>query len=135
MLKANQQFVLQSANQQLLAIRQNEIDYYSNYFGTFGFISALLVGFTISSLTQVLSMTANVPRLVKSWYWISCTFTIACGIHCVVTTAVISVFGLGLSINGPLGSMVRSIRGMIQEETAIFNSFILTVIAFGTLLL
>ena len=51
MLKAEQSALVQEANQQLIAIRQAELDYFQNFYGIFGTQSALIAGFVVSALT------------------------------------------------------------------------------------
>lgn len=53
MLKAKQAVVAQNANQQLLGIRQNEIGYYSTYFGTFSVQATIIAGFTASRFYEL----------------------------------------------------------------------------------
>ena len=51
MLRAEQLALIQEANQQLLAIRQQEMEYYTNTFASFGTQGSLLAGFTLGALT------------------------------------------------------------------------------------
>ena len=112
MLKAKQAGLLQRANVQLLDIRNSEIKYYQNYFTVYSELAALCASLIVNTVTQVQAYEYEVERLLKSWFWISCTLTIVFGIHCTITASVSLVYGLGLAIKGPLGSMVRAIKGM-----------------------
>ena len=51
MLRAEQLALIQSANQQLLAIRQQEMQYYTDVFTSFGTQGSLIAGFTLAALT------------------------------------------------------------------------------------
>ena len=51
MLRAEQLALIQAANQQLLAIRQQEMQYYTNTFASFGTQGSLIAGFTLGALT------------------------------------------------------------------------------------
>lgn len=50
MLRAEQLALIQEANQQLLAIRQQEMQYYVNTFSSFGTQGSLIAGFTLGTL-------------------------------------------------------------------------------------
>lgn len=43
----------QTANQQLVDIRQSELDYFTGFFSNFGTQAALLGGFVLSSYTNI----------------------------------------------------------------------------------
>lgn len=53
MLKAQQSAVTQQANVNLVNIRQAEIQYFSQFFSSFGVQAALIAGFSINSVSQV----------------------------------------------------------------------------------
>ena len=53
MLRAEQATLLQSANIQLLAIRQLELTYLTQCFGYLGLQQAFILGFAIQAVTQV----------------------------------------------------------------------------------
>lgn len=54
MLKVKNQKRLQETNKQLIDIRKVELDYYYNFFRTFGDVGALLTGFLFGTITQIL---------------------------------------------------------------------------------
>ena len=53
MNQANQKVVVQNANMRLIAIRQAEVAYFSNFFGNFGTQAAIMLGFICGSVSQV----------------------------------------------------------------------------------
>ena len=53
MNKANQQALVQTANMNLIAIRQAEVGYFTTFFGDFGTQAALMLGFICGSISQV----------------------------------------------------------------------------------
>ena len=130
MLKAKQAGLLQRANVQLLDIRNSEIKYYQNYFTVYSELAALCASLIVNTVTQVQAYEYEVERLLKSWFWISCTLTIVFGIHCTITASVSLVYGLGLAIKGPLGSMVRAIKGMEKASKIVYRTFLYSVIGF-----
>lgn len=84
------------------------------------------------SITQVMAIDSVVYPVFKSWYWVSSAITIGLGIHCMLTTSMLLVFGPGLALRGPLGSMVRAIEGLVDEQQGVLWSYILCVLCFGT---
>jgi hypothetical protein len=112
---------------------------------SFGTLAALIAGFTVSILTQVATLDANIHSFWKWLFWISCILTMICTLHVVLTTTFINIFGPGLALRGPAGysfmnfpsvdmsflrSMVRAVEGMVKEKDHIFLAFFLSVIMF-----
>lgn len=133
MNQANQQAVIQSANMNLVQIRQIELDYFSSFFTSFGTQTALMIGFIVGSLSQVPGVD-NPSGCHYFWivlYWLTSAACVSSAIHCLVCTIFLEVFGQGLALRGPLGSMVRAVEGMIVEQKAIVLGFIFTIFMFG----
>lgn len=51
-------------------------------------------------------------------------------VHCVCVTTFITVWGGGLALRGPDGSMMAACDGMIEERRQVFTSFGLGVLSF-----
>mmetsp|Transcript_15107 Transcript_15107/g.22725 ORF Transcript_15107/g.22725 Transcript_15107/m.22725 type:complete len:406 (+) Transcript_15107:142-1359(+) len=130
MLRAEQLALIQEANQQLLAIRQQEMNYYVTTFSSFGTQAALIAGFTLGALTGLDVEAFTVNEAWRAIFWLSTSISMAASIHCVLTTTFANIYGPNLALRGPSGSMVRAVKGMIAEKTAIFVSFIVSLIAF-----
>jgi hypothetical protein len=89
----------------------------------------------LCSLTQVVVQEYNCPRFIKTIYWITTAGTFCPSLHCVLVTSFLIVYGPNLAIRGPIGSMKRAIDMMVEEQTEVFVSFILTLAIFSELLL
>lgn len=135
MQKAKQAVLLQSTNQQLIEIRQSEIDYFVSCFSTYGIQCVVIAGVQLNSVQQVLPENLSIPRWLKTWFWISCTMTIALCCHVLIVTSVAIVFGPGLALRGPLGSMMRAVNGLVVEHRHIYTSYVWTFVWFGKALL
>ena len=131
MQKAQQSLLLQSINMQVLNIRQQELNYFSNVYNTYSFQAALVAGSVTNGFEQVLTQPANIPRALKSLYWITSALSMAFSIHCMAATAFIMIYGPGQALRGPLGSMSTAVKGMIYEHDQIFVSYVGTVVCFG----
>lgn len=131
MIRARHVKLTQDSNQRLLDIRQNEINYYSDFLITFSTLAALCASLIVNTVTQVQAYsTVGLLRGLKSWFWLSCTVTICFGIHCVVVSSVTLVYGLGLALKGPLGSMIRALKGMVRASKIVYTTFLITMVGF-----
>jgi hypothetical protein len=136
MNRANQQQLFQQANQQVLDIRQTEIDYYTTLNVVYGTNAALLGGFTYGILTQnVLSVSNPDENIFCFFYYLLSAGTIASSIHVVLCSMLIQVYGPGLSLHGPLGSMALAAQGMREETTQIFYYLLFSIFCFCTSLI
>jgi hypothetical protein len=91
------------ANQQLLNIRELELNYFTNVFENFGIVSGLISGFTLSALTQVDAKGASAHDFFKWLFWLTCATAMCTSLHCLLTTTFVNVFGTGLALRGPSG--------------------------------
>lgn len=133
MLRAEQLALIQSANQQLLAIRQQEMQYYTDVFTSFGTQGSLIAGFTLAALTGLdvrdFEKGFGLP-FWKGLFHILSAVAVAVSVHSVLTTTFANIYGPNLALRGPSGSMVRAVKGMIAEKHGIFLSFILSLLSF-----
>lgn len=131
MNQAHQQKLVQETNMNLVAIRSAEIEYFSTFFSNFGTQAALIIGCIMGSVSQVPGINSNINYFWVVMYWISTAITLAGALHVLLCTIFINVFGQGLALRGPLGSMVLAVEGMVIEQKQVLFSFILTTAAFG----
>mmetsp|Transcript_6738 Transcript_6738/g.7346 ORF Transcript_6738/g.7346 Transcript_6738/m.7346 type:complete len:430 (-) Transcript_6738:126-1415(-) len=133
MNQANQKVVIQEANMNLVQIRTFELDYFSTFFSNFGTQSALMIGFIAGSVSQVPGYTdpTGAGYFWEIEYWVTSALCLGCAIACLISAFFILVFGQGLAIRGPEGSMIKTIEGMIIEQHYIVMLFCLTLFFFG----
>eukprot|EP01039_Chlorochromonas_danica_P004073 gene4072-4454_t len=133
MNQANQKAVIQEANMNLVGIRSIELDYFSTFYSNFGTQAALMIGFIVGSLSQVpgIDNPSGSPYIFIVLYWITSATTLASAIHSLVCSVFVQVFGQGLGLRGPLGSMIVAVEGMVIEQRQILWSFVITVLSFG----
>jgi len=58
------------------------------------------------------------------------SIAMASSMHCVCNTTFITVWGPGLALRGPDGSIDRAIDGMVEERGQVFTSFGLALLSF-----
>ncbi len=85
----------------------------------------------MQSVTSVDALSSNVPDGAKYLYWVSTAFVLGTSIHVLIITSFISVFGPGLALRGPEGSMVRDVEGMYQEQKMILSTYIIMIVSFA----
>jgi len=128
---ANQKQLSQTINQGVLGIRQSEIDYYSNLCRVFGSQAALIGGFTYGNLAQnTINTSSRFSSTYCAIYYTLASATIGLSIHLILVTMLVQVYGPGLSINGPLGSMTRAAQGMKIESNEIIFAWLLLMLSF-----
>ena len=117
----------------LINIRNIEIEYFRNFFTQFGTQCALMIGLIAGSISQApgLPNPSHSPYFFLVMYWVGSAGTVATAVHVLVCTVFISVFGQGLAIRGPLGSMITAIEGMIVEQRQVLFFYVVTVIFFA----
>jgi hypothetical protein len=130
MNKANQLALIQATNINLIQIRASEISYFSTFFTNFGTQCALIIGFICGCVSQVPGFDVDVATVWVYSYWVTSALGLAGAVHVLVSTIFVSIYGQGFAIRGPLGSMVKAIDGMIQEQKQIVYGFLFTVIFF-----
>lgn len=113
MQRAEQELLLQNSNQEVLAIRQQELTYFSTFFNSFSLQAALLAGFVLNSLNDNEYDRFAGHQLADYVYWIFSAVLFAAALHCILTTVYCTVYGAGLALRGPVGSMVRAVDGDI----------------------
>ncbi len=131
MLKAEQQQFVQATNNQLLDIRNTEISYFISFFSNFGTQCALISGFIVNAISQVPGLDSRCNPAWKYIYWILSALALMCAMHVLLCTMFINVFGQGLAIRGPLGSMIRAVEGMVQETNQILIAYVASIFFFA----
>jgi hypothetical protein len=116
MYKASHEAVIQQANIQLVGIRYAEIQYFTQFFTTFGTQCFLLAGFICGAVSQTPAFGATCHYFWQILYNISSASCISFATMGLLISVFISVFGQGLAIRGPPGSMIKAIEGMVVEQ-------------------
>lgn len=132
MYKANQEALYQATNQQVISIRQSEINYYLNVNSAIGTQAALIGGFTYGIYTQTVANDEHgYSKNLLSAYYIGSAITIACAVHVIINTMLLQVLGPGLALHGPVGSMARAAESMKIEQNQVIVAFTLMMVAFS----
>ena len=132
MIQAEQQALFQTQNQEVLRIRQAELDYYMNFYGNFGTQAALMVGFVLNTLTNLIpNIETWHDQVFADLFFISTALSFIFGMHALLNSVFIVVFAPNLALHGPLGSMVRAVDGMTVEQNQVFFTFLVSMAMFA----
>ncbi len=113
----------------LLAIREKELNFYSQNCLAVGTQAALLAGFAYSGLTQV-AIPPEAPFMLKLLYLLVTTTAMCFELVAVMNTTLLSMMGPGLALRGPDGSMHPAVDGMMVEYKTAYIAFVLGLIFF-----
>lgn len=130
MLRAGQQQVVQQTNLNLVQIRTIEIQYFSDFFTNFGTQCILLGGFICGAISQTPGIDRDVNYFFIILYNLGSAGCVAFAVQALIGSIYISVFGQGTALRGPLGSMVTTVEGMVQEQKTAVLLFIGAVVCY-----
>ena len=131
MNRANQQQLFQVANQEVLLIRQAELNYYLNLYTTFGTKAVWIGGFTYGIMNlNIIDYTSTLINMYLFFYYVLCALTIASSMHVTICAMLIQVYSQGLALHGPLGSMAKAAEGMRKELKEIMFAFFFMIFCF-----
>lgn len=117
MFQAQQNAVVQEANIALVKIRFMEIEYFTNFFSQFGTQCFVLAGFICGSISQTAQLDdPGCPYIFIILYNSAAATCVALATGAMLASVFIAVFGQGMAIRGPAGSLVKTIDGMVKEQ-------------------
>ena len=129
MLSAEHHALQHRLVQQLVSIREREMNYMLNRYQTIGTQAALIAGFCLSSITISLSPSDNEPVLLSIFFITTMTTVIAC-IHVILCTVFVGNWAPGLALRGPTGSMARAYDATRGERKQIYIFFFVALFCF-----
>jgi len=129
MLYADKRALETNLKVSLLAIREKELNYYSQNCLAVLTQAALLAGFAYSGLTQV-AIPVDAEYVLKLLYLLVTTTAMCLELIAVMNCTLLSMMGPGLALRGPDGSMHPAVDGMMEEYQSAYLCFVLGLIAF-----
>ena len=122
MLAADKLLLQSNLRQNTIKLKEKEMHLHHGNFSTVGTQAAVLAGLTVTGLIEF-QIPTETNRVLQFMYYFLCITSLGMNLNCVSSTTALSVFGTGLALRGPDGSMVRAVNGMYQERTQIFATF------------
>lgn len=123
MLQAQQRQVVQTANINLISLRQAEVDYFASFFNSFGTQTAILAAMSINTATNIFGLNADCNIFFVYMCWIGTTLACIACLRLLLGVTFISIYAQGLALRGPLGSMAVAVEGMIDEQEGVVHAF------------
>jgi hypothetical protein len=130
MLSAENVALENKAIQLMLQIREKELNYITNKYNAMGTQAALVGGFAVTTLTS-LEVGVSVPNILRWFFFVTSSISVGSALHCILNATFVTVWGPGLALRGPRGSMAKAYYGMIREQGQIFGSFVTCLFFFG----
>lgn len=129
MISAEHFALKNAAVQSMIAIRERMINYMNDRMNAMGTQAALIGGFAVSTFTSI-TITTKVHGEVRTLYFLSTAVSIGAAVHVIINSTFLSVWGPGLALEGPKGSVTRAYNVMLRERWPIYMSFLLMFISF-----
>jgi len=129
MLYADKRALETNLKVNLLAIREKELNYYTQNCLAVLTQAALLAGFAYSGLTQV-AIPVDAEYVLKLLYLLVTTTAMCLELIAVMNCTLLSMMGPGLALRGPDGSMHPAVDGMMEEYQSAYLCFVLGLISF-----
>lgn len=124
MFKANEQLVAHNNNIGLISIRNAEVVYFNNVYSTFSLNCMMIAGFVLSSISQVPGLDSTCPIGWRYLYWTTTAICIVVALEVLLSTVFLVVYGQGMAIRGPIGSMVQAIHGFDAEQVILQHNYL-----------
>ena len=126
MLSAEHYALEHRAVQALLDIRQREVAYMTERFNSIGTQSSLIAGLVVTTLTALDpgGEDSDTLEIVRQLFWASSGLALALSLHCILNSTFAAVWGPGLALRGPTGSVSRAYWNMVQERNHIMLAFV-----------
>ena len=105
MLAADKLLLQSNLRQNAIKLKEKEMHLHHENFSTVGTQAAVLAGFTVTGLIEF-QIPTETNRVLQFMYYFLCITSLGMNLNCVSSTTALSVFGTGLALRGPDGSMV-----------------------------
>jgi hypothetical protein len=113
----------------MVELREKELNLSIDNFSSIGTQAALLSGFSMTAFAEI-GVPDDAPWILQFGFYMFTSIAMASSMHCVCNTTFITVWGPGLALRGPDGSIDRAIDGMVEERVQVFTSFGLALLSF-----
>ena len=121
MIQADKQLIQSQLRQSSLHLRREELKFFTSNFESLGTTSALLASMAFAALSQ------NIPTkthwVVSAIFHGATTLSLMFSVWVMCNCIIISMFGPGLALRGPEGSMHKAVEGMMEERIGVREIF------------
>ena len=117
--------------QQMVAIRQREMDGLLTRYSAIGTQASLLAGFAITQLTALTPSDEHVAPPVQYIFYITSLACVLSSMHVVTCTMFVCNWAPRLALRGPTGSLTRAYEATKSEKRQLNISFTLSTVSFA----
>ena len=135
MLAADKDRLIAGVKLNALQLRHKELDYYVERYSNLATQGSILAGFAFDALVELEISPAMVAKMqerniqwVEDVFYISGAMTMSFALYTVCVSSFAVVYGHRLALQGPTGSVDRSVAVMMKSRTSIFVSFALALV-------
>ena len=127
MLSAEHWALEHKAVKQLLDIRQREVEFITQRFNSIGTQSSLIAALVC---TLLVGLDPGAPsseaedESVRQIFWASSALALILSLHCILNSTFACVWGPGLALRGPTGSVSKAYAYMVRERAHINIAFV-----------
>mmetsp|Transcript_88027 Transcript_88027/g.251189 ORF Transcript_88027/g.251189 Transcript_88027/m.251189 type:complete len:259 (+) Transcript_88027:206-982(+) len=129
------------AIQRLLAVREKEIDYMEKWINGISTRAALMSGFVVTVFAGIAVQVKTINddddayntemQQVYLDIFLSVTMVaLGAGVHCMLTSTFTAIWGPGLALRGPRGSVAKAYAAMRRQKHQITGSFVVLIAFF-----
>jgi len=130
MLNADKDALLAEVRRNYYALREKEMFFLNRNFDSIGQQAALITGFIVVTLTNLVIPTRT-PLFLKGGFFLTLCATLSFGLVAVSNSTLINVYGQGKALRGTKrDSIVSVVDGMREERAPVYLAFILSVVMF-----
>jgi hypothetical protein len=135
MLSAEHYALEHRAVQSLLDLRQREVSFMTERFNSIGTQSSLIAGFVVTTMTSLDPATdehTNDTSVIEVLYvfWVTSALSLTCSVHCILNSTFVAIWGPGLALRGPSGSVSRAYFSMMKERHHIMIAYVASLVFF-----
>jgi hypothetical protein len=121
MIVADKEALATQLKRSSLIIQEKEINFFTSNFNSLATQSALLAGFAFSALSSI--DTKDDHTLLAFFFYASTAISMCLNLLVVISCTFCNMWGPGMALRGPDGSMAKAVSGMDAERQEIFLFF------------
>ena len=121
MLQADKQVLLAGVKRNALELRQRELEFHVERYTNLATQASVVAGFAFESLVE-LELPEGTHPLLASCYFTSGSLAMALALYVLCVASFACVFGHRLALQGPHGSLERSVHILIEHRMHIFST-------------
>jgi hypothetical protein len=125
MIAADKEALQTTLKQQALQIQEKELSYYTNNFNSLSTSSSLIAGFSFGALASTSDAGGS---FIAAFFYVCTTLSFGFNLLVVINCTFVTMWGPGMALRGPDGSMQKAVEGMQAQRTHTFIFFALGLV-------